>query len=60
MQLGQAEVADLGHPVNGQEHVAGLQIAVHDPGLVGSVHGTGERLDQFGRLMGRRGSLAIS
>ena len=56
-ELGQAEVADLGDPVGGQEDVAGLEVAMDDPGLVGGVHGAGEGLDQRGGLARGHGLL---
>ena len=56
-ELGQAEVADLGDAVGGQEDVAGLEVAVDDPGLVGGVDGAGEGLDQRGGLARGHGLL---
>ena len=49
-QLGQAEVADLGDTLRGQQDVAGLQIAVDDPRLVGRMDGACEGFDHHGRL----------
>ena len=56
-ELGQAEVADLGDTVGGQEDVAGLEVAMDDPGLVGGVDGAGEGLDQRGGLARGHGLL---
>ena len=54
-QLGQAEVADLGHAVGGEEDIARLEIAVDDTRLVGHVNGAGQNLDQAGGVAGAIG-----
>src|SRR5262249_24828458 len=55
-ELGEAEIADLENAFLRQEDVAGLQIAMNDPGLVGGVHGTAKGLDPVRGLAGRDGS----
>ena len=49
----QPEIGDLGRAVGGEQDVGRLQIAVHDPALVGRLHGLGQRGQQRGRLAGR-------
>ncbi len=52
--LGQAEVADLGNPVDGQEHVRRLQVTVDDPLAMCMLDGAGECRHHLGRGPGRR------
>ena len=39
---GQAEVEDLHQPFVADHHVLGLEVAVHDPGVVGGRHPRGD------------------
>jgi hypothetical protein len=42
VRAGDAEVGDLGRPLVVDEHVLGLDVAVHDPALVGGLQGAGD------------------
>ena len=48
--LGDAEVGDQDTTVGGQQHVRGLDVAVHDAGLVGAGERVGDLGDDGGGL----------
>ena len=49
---GETEVADLDAAVVGEQHVLGLQVAVHDAGLVRGGETGEHRLEDVDRLLG--------
>ena len=49
----QPEIGNLGRALGGEQDVARLQVAVHDPGLVRDLHGLGQRQEKRSRLAGR-------
>jgi hypothetical protein len=50
-QLGQPEIADLGLPGGRQQHIARLEVAVHDPLLVDFVDRPGQGFHEGGRFL---------
>ena len=56
-ELGQAEIADLGDSLGGQEDIARLEVAMDDPGRVGGMDGAREGLGQRGGLARGHGLL---
>ena len=58
-QFGQAEVADLGAAVLHQEHVAGLQVAMHDTGNMSCLYGRCQLFEKQGGSMAAIGPSAM-
>ena len=58
VDLGEAEVGDLGLAVERQEDVRRLEVAVDDPVIVGDAHGPGEGLDELRGLADRERAAA--
>src|SRR5437763_1334845 len=56
--LGEAEVGDLGRALRREQDVGGLEIAVDDALVVGSLHGAGDLFEKGGSLL-RRLRLAV-
>ncbi len=52
--LGQAEVGDLGPARLVEQDVGWLEVPVQDVSVVGRLHGSGQHLDQAGRLVRRQ------
>ena len=54
----EAEVEDLDPPVGGEEDVLGLEVAVHDPGVVGGGEAVGDLGGDLDRLRAPGGARA--
>ena len=58
-RAGEAEVADLDAPVVGEQHVLGLEVAVHDAGLVRGREAGEHGLGDVDRLLGGERSVLL-